>query len=889
MIPADQLTAEQRAVVNHEGGPAAVLAVPGAGKTTAVVHRLRALVEDRDVTPRRLLATSFNRDTVEDLSAALDAVGLQNVETQTLHGLGYMVLREADAFSPRARTTDAPSPDACAYRLAHRALQGYAEAQGLHPNDLDITASDLVDQVAAWKQRLAYVDPDRAALPGEASALVHPAQHENDAYVRLYRRFEAHREQEGWLTYPDMLREGWEQLARDASLRTRLQDRYAHVVVDEYQDVGRAQFHILDYLTAPDRNYLVVGDDDQCIYGWRGADPSFLLDFADRYGAEEYRMQDSFRLPAAPLVLARAAIAHNETRRPKSLRLTRGVGGGTQLLRRDDAPGVAEAMAARADRLRTDPEYTLSDCVVLVRTYAQTPPLEQALHDRNLPYRIRGHAPFYRRRPAQTLLRYLYFAVLERRRRDGGLDQSPAAERYVDRFTTIINRPNRYVERARIEYTARRARETDRSILSLLADQQPDMPDDTADRVETFVSIVDALVERLDAPAAETLEALVDRLDFRAHLRRRSATTARGEMRVRTVEALCRFAAGTDSVPALLRAVHSLAEAHATPADAPVLELRSLHRAKGAEWPIVFLPGCTDGTLPLENEDGTAMDVEEERRLFYVGLTRARDRLYLGTHDEAPASPFLTDADASAQIERCDRVRSALRRSPEALSDEACARLCQDLAALQLRPYVRQWWRPAAPYAAALRDRLRALAPRVEEARTQRAAYEAKKAELEDARSRLRATVEERVSSLRDRLGATSFTASLSVPDSPPPPDASLTFARTEDHIQVRWQDQTVGRIDPFSATLDASALLSLPWADLVGRPTTVRSSGGTLRFTVDWEATADRLLEAERAALSSPTAPDGLARLLSSDAFDQGYTCLRQRLAALLDPDADA
>jgi DNA helicase-2/ATP-dependent DNA helicase PcrA len=886
MISADQLTAEQRAVVHHEGGPAAVLAVPGAGKTTAVVHRLRVLVEDRGVAPRRLLATSFNRATVEDLSAALDAVGLQAVEARTLHGLGYLVLREAGARSLRNRPDDAPSPDACAYRLARRARRDHAAEQGLSPSDLDITASDLVDQVAAWKQQLAYVDPDRAALPENTRA--RPAEHENEAYLELYRRFEAHRAQRGWLTYPDMLREGWERLVQDEALRHRLQARYAHVVVDEFQDVGRAQFHILDHLTAPDRNYLVVGDDDQCIYGWRGANPSFLLDFANRYDAEEYRMQDSFRLPAAPLVLARTAIAHNETRRPKTLRLTRGVGGPSDLLRRDDAAGVAGAMAARADRLRTDTEHSLSDCVVLVRTYGQTPPLEQALLDRNLPYRVRGHAPFYRRRPVQTLLRYLYFAVLERRRRADGFDRARTAERYVDRFSAIINRPNRYVERARIEYTTRRAREEGRSILSLLADQRPDMPDDTADRVETFVSIVEALVDRLDAPGAEVLKTLVDRLDFRAHLRGRSATAARGEMRVRTVDALVRFAGDTESVPALLRAVQSVAEAHSTPTDAPVLELRSIHRAKGAEWPVVFLPGCVEGTLPLAGERDEAVDVEEERRLFYVALTRARERLYLGTHDDASPSPFLADADASTQLGRCTRVREALGRPPDALTDEACIHLCHDVGALGLRAYIHRWWRPSDPYAAALAERVRALEPQVEEARARLSAYEEKKAEREAARSHAAEEVEARVSSLRDKLGARSLTASLLSPESAPPPDALLTFAPSDDDIRVLWGDEPVGRIDPFSAALDASALLSLPWSGLVGRPAQDSAGAGRLRVAFDWAATRDRLLEVERADRSSPSPPDETTQRLTSDAFERGYEALRRRLAARRDPDTE-
>ncbi|MFB6249308.1 MAG: ATP-dependent helicase [Salinibacter sp.] len=883
MISADQLTEEQRAVVRHDGGPAAVLAVPGAGKTTAVVHRLRALVEEREVPPQRLLASSFNRATVQELSAALGGLGLHGVETRTLHGIGHMILREADAHPAVRRETDAPSPDACAYRLARRALREHADEQGLHPGDLSITGSDLVDQVGAWKQQLAYADPGRASLPDAARARVRTAQHENEAFLELYRRFEAHRERQGWLTYPDMLREGWTCLVRDEALRERLQAAYDHVVVDEFQDLSRAQFFILDHLTAPDRKYLVVGDDDQCIYGWRGADPSYLLGFADRYDAEEYRMQDSFRLPAAPLVLARTAIEANDDRHPKQPRLTRGVGGPTALIRRDEAAGVAEAIAARAEHLRADTPYDLSDLVVLVRTYGQTPPLEQALLDRDLPYRVRGRVPFYRRRSVQTLLRYLYGALLERRRRRDGFDRPQSAEHYADRFSSIINRPNRYVERARVDYTVRRARETGRSILALLTDQQSEMPDDTAERVGSFVSVMEGLVDRLDAPAGETVRDLVDRLDFEAHLRGRSPTAARGAMRVRTVRALCRFAEGRDSIPALLRRVREVAAAHSSPSEGPVLELRSIHRAKGAEWPVVFLPGCNDGTLPLEADAPDALDEEEERRLFYVALTRTRDHLYLGVRENAPPSPFLKDADASAQVEQCDHVRETLRRPPGGLSDAACARLCQSIADLQLEPYIRRWWRPEVDYAAALHHRLSALEPRVEAARAERATHEQKQAEFERAQSRLPAEVEARISTLQKRLGTPTLAASLSSTAPAPPTDATLTFSQDADQIQVQWQGRSVARVDPFSAPLDASTLLALPWSQLVSRPVKVRRGAGTLRLKFDWDATAAQLLDAERAACSPPPDLDEETRLLTSDAFERGHACLQRRLASVL------
>jgi len=885
MIDAHALTSEQRAVVRHQGGPAAVLAVPGAGKTTAVVHRVRHLAEERGVAPGRILVSSFNRDTVRELETRLHTLGGRGVETRTLHGLGYTILRRAGVLDD---PESSPSPKRAAYRLARRALRGQAEARDQHPSDLDVTAQELVDRVAAWKQQLAFAHPSQAPVPSAAREALLPVEHENADLVDLFRRFEAHRHQTGWWTYADLLRDGWATLVRNDALRARMQDAYAHVIVDEFQDVGRAQFLLLDLLTAPDRNYVAVGDDDQSIYRWRGADPSYLRDFAERYDGEEYWMQASFRVPAGPLVLANSVIAENDERRSKRLHLTQGFDGTVTLMREDDPVSVANRIAEESARLRSETDLTLADAVVLVRTYGRTPPIEQALTARDLPYRIHGHEPFYRRRPAQTLLQYLYWAVLERRRRRGGFDDPQTARRYTDRFSTIINRPNRHVERPRIDLLARRARETGRSVLSLLEAQRPQMRGDTAEHVDDFCRIADRLVDRIEHPAGDTLAALVEALDYEAVLQDRSSSAVRSETRVRTVRALLRFAEDYPTVPALLRGVQSLAQTHDSDSSAPVLDLRSIHRAKGAEWPVVFVPDCNEGTIPPAADVPGDVDVEEERRLFYVALTRTQRRLYLGAHADRPPSRFLAEAETDRLLPHCSRVRDALQRPPERLSDQSCARLCQGITALHLENYIQNWWAPAPDDAAALLGRLSDFATTMEEAQSRQAAYRKAQTEYEAELDALADTVASNIEALRDRLGTPSLPATLDT-DVRLPNDASLRFEEAADdsHIHVRWEEQLVGRVDPFSAAVDARLLLDLPWAELVGRLDRVQRSRGVLRFTLDWTATRRRMLAAEREARAAPTPPDEETRLLASEAVRRGYETLRARLSIPSDTDA--
>jgi DNA helicase-2/ATP-dependent DNA helicase PcrA len=878
--PSD-LTDEQRAVVQHGTGPAVVRAVPGAGKTTAMIHRIRFLVEERGVAPDRILASSFGHATVQDLAAGLDALGVSGVDTRTLHSLGLALLRRHDGRPAAPSGEEAPAPDAAARILARRALDSLAATRDRPATEIDIPPHELVDQVAAWKQQLAYPDPDRAGLSPAAREQARTATHENEDVVALYRHFEQHRRQEGWLTYPDMLRAAWVALRHNDALRAEAQTAYRFVLVDEFQDLSRVQFLLLDVLTEEHRNYMVVGDADQCIYGWRGARPSFLTEFDDRYDAASYRITDSFRLPAAPLVLANAVITHNEPRPAKPLHLTQGFHGDAQLLVHDDSSASASSIADTVAGLQ-DEGYALDDIAVLVRTYGQTPPLERAFLARDLPYRLHGHVPFYRRRAVQTLLQYLYWAVLERRRRaDGWFDAPKTAARYADRFARILKTPNRYVAHGRIDRIAQQARARHTSALDVLTDHLPEMHDRTAERVEHFLDVAEALVGRLDEPPADTLDWLIDAVDYEAALRERSAVRERGDARVRTVRALVRYADDYDDAPALLHAVRALAAQQARrDAAAPALDLRSIHRAKGAEWPVVVVPGCTEGTLPLDPDEGR--DLAEERRLFYVAITRPRERLYLATDDPNAPSRFLEEAAVDPQLDRVREVAAALDAAPAALSDETLAALCQNLSLLGLERYVRRWWSPPDEQQDTLRDRLDALASAVTAARKRRAAHRQSRADAEAQRQRARRTAQERAAALRSRLGTAALSAANEQPDTYYPADARLTFARGDDDAQVGvfWNGERVGTLDPFGAhRLDAGTLLELPWSEMVGRFEGVAQGRSRLHFVVDWAETEEALIEQAAHSVPSPAPLGEHTRTLTSDAFRHGYDLLRNAL----------
>lgn len=883
MCPRQDLTDEQRAVVRHGDGPAVVRAVPGAGKTTAMIHRIHHLVATRGVPPTRILASSFSRATVQDVEDGLADLGVHGADVRTLHSLGHALLRRSDETRLPRTDDEAPSPEAAAHRLAREALRTLAAERNVEVDALGLTPRELVDRVAAWKQQLVYADPDRADVPPSPRERARTATHEDENLVALYRHFEAHRRQRGWLTYPDLLRDGWAVLTRDETLRSRVQSMYHHVVVDEFQDVSRVQFHLLDVLTARHRNYVVIGDVDQCIYGWRGANPDFLLDFADRYDATEYLLTASFRLPAAPLVLANAVITENENRPDKQLHLRQGFDGDAHLLAGDGSTATASRIAETIDDRRND-GYDLNEIALLVRTYGQTPPLERALTDRDLPYRLRGHAPFYRRRETQTLLRYLYWAVLERRLRASGWFEDPnTAERYLNRFAHVLKTPTRYVQHGRVDRIRQEARSQRTSVLDVLSAHQSGMPASTADRVAHFLDVAERLVERLDAPPSETLDWLIEAIDYETALRDRSAFRSRGDARVRSARAMVRYAAAYDSAPALLRGIRSLAAEQAALSDTtPAVDLRSIHRAKGAEWPIVIVPGCVEGTLPLTPDEGER-DLEEERRLFYVAVTRPREHLYLAYDNSEERSRFLDEAAVDTRLETVRRLQSVLQADPARHSDKDLAQLCHDLAAVGLANAVERWWRPSPNERAALRRRLDALRPAIERAKKRRSAARQARAEHEANERQARAEARRRVDDLRSIVGTAPLSATNEQPDVYFPEAARLTFGWADDatRVAVRWDGTRVGTIDPLGPhRLDADALLDLPWDAMVGRFATVARGRDALRFTIDWDETEARLANQTIDALSPPEPPSETTRLLTSAPFQRGYERLRTSLS---------
>ncbi len=377
-----QLTDQQRQIVAHERGPALVFAVAGAGKTTAMVHRVERLVREGVFAPGRILVSSFNRSAVDEIGRAMERwPHCRPVARHTLHALGLRIVRDAARGGLLPGLDPKPKVNGEERQLLW-AARDLARRRGLVAADeLDgMDEQDLLNYIGVCKGNLRYPELAAAGLPPAARKVAGPAEAPPELpwYLDIYALHEEVRRERGWITFDDMLMLGWELLVRHPELRARWQASYDALLVDEFQDVSLAQAEILDMLAASHGNYMAIGDDDQTIYGFRGARMAFFRGFAQRYGAAVYEMTDNFRCRAGQVMLANRVIARNRERHPKALVAARGFGGATLLRQAKDEAAMAGQLAEDIAAARAA-GHSYGQIAVLVRLNAQTPVLEQAL------------------------------------------------------------------------------------------------------------------------------------------------------------------------------------------------------------------------------------------------------------------------------------------------------------------------------------------------------------------------------------------------------------------------------------------------------------------------------------------------------------------------------
>jgi DNA helicase-2/ATP-dependent DNA helicase PcrA len=646
----------QREAVEHVEGPILVLAGAGSGKTRVLTARIARLIDGHGVAPRRVLAVTFTNKAAAEMKhrvATLLGRSPDGMWIGTFHSVCARLLRrEAPhlGFSRTFTIYDEDDNEA----LVRRVVDDLGLPAKLY------SARAVRHEISAAKNGM--VSPETYA----ADAI--DPYHANIARVyaetiKALRRANA-------MDFDDLLLHPLTLFAEHPDRLAEYRARFQFLLVDEYQDTNRAQYQLLHQLAGELANLFVVGDDDQSIYGWRGADVRNILGFQKDFpGAKLVRLEENYRSTRPILDVANAAIAPNRGRIGKTLRATRAGGERVTVVRAADERDEAEWLVKTFVELVRSGDYGYQDIAVLVRTNAQTRAFEEELRRRGVAYRVVGAVSFYERREVKDLLAYLRLIV--------NRDDDEA-------FRRAVSVPRRGIGETSLVLLQTAAAQWGWSLhrTASAAGRVADLKPRAREALTQFAADLDAIgAELLALQPSEALRGIIQRLSYDRYLLEEDET---GPERVENVNELVNASAAWSEewgAPAAdeegTPLERFLAQATLTTraevgGDKQGLTLMTLHAAKGLEFPIVAVAGLEEGLFPLARAD-TLEAIEEERRLAYVGITRARDRLFLSHAGSRrrngqlmPSFPsrFLADIPPSLVEERVTRPTWGMAREP---------------------------------------------------------------------------------------------------------------------------------------------------------------------------------------------------------------------------------
>ncbi|MEN6478753.1 MAG: UvrD-helicase domain-containing protein [Anaerolineales bacterium] len=609
-----ELNEEQLAAVTAPLGPMLVLAGPGSGKTRVLTYRIAYLVTELGVQPGEILAVTFTNKAAGEMTSRLQQL-LGPLATRltigTFHAICVRVLRrEAPqvGFGTDFTIYDADDQDRVITRMVKE----------LDLDTKQYRPSAIAGAISRAKNEL---------LTPESYA---PPTYWHEAVARVFARYEQFKRENNALDFDDLLQKT-EQLFREhEDVRERYQRRWAQVLVDEFQDTNRAQYELVLHLTQEHRQVFVVGDEDQSIYSWRGADYRNVQRFrADFPEAQVILLERNYRSTPNILDAAQSVIDRNQHRTKKTLWTSAAAGPPIQLFEAYDEREEAAYVVAELQKLLANGETTAGECAVMFRTNAQSRALEDAFMQHGLAYRLVGSVRFYQRREIKDVLCYL--------RLIHNVDDEVSLRRVINVPSRKIG--ERTVEQLRVHAQAQ-GLSMGRTLLELADARTPDeaasrtgLSGATARSLQSFAHLLAGLVVARDTLSLpQLLDKLLQETDYLAYLR---DGTQEGEERIGNVRELYtaveRYSEMEphEALRAFLQDAALVSDVDEANWQADAVTMLTLHAAKGLEFDTVFLVGMEEGICPHMRSLDDPEQMEEERRLCYVGLTRAKRRLYL--------------------------------------------------------------------------------------------------------------------------------------------------------------------------------------------------------------------------------------------------------------------
>ena len=598
----------QREAVGAPPGPLLVLAGAGSGKTRVLTHRVAWLVGVEGVSPHSILAVTFTNKAAHEMRGRIESMlhsPVGGMWIGTFHGLSHRLLRLhwREANLPQTfQILDSEDQ----LRLIKRVLKSLNMDEAYWPP----------------KQAMWFINghKEEGRRPKDIGEANDPTQRE---LRRVYVAYEETCQRSGLVDFAELLLRAYEMLRDNPAMRDHYQARFRHVLVDEFQDTNRIQYAWLRQFVGPERNLFVVGDDDQSIYGWRGARVENILKFdSDFPGTRVIRLEQNYRSTGTILKAANAVIGHNAGRLGKNLWTAGEDGEPIQLYTAytdfDEARFVIDRIQDWVAR-----GQARAECAVLYRSNAQSRLFEERLINEGIPYRVYGGLRFFERAEIKDALAYLRLI----------------ASRHDDpSFERVVNLPTRGIGAKTVDAVRERARGEKISMWQAAQKLLPDtvLPARAREALHGFLQLIDRMTaDTAGLALSEAVEHLLAGSGLIEHFKKEKGEKA--ESRVENLEELINAARGyehdeaegLDPLSSFL--AHAALEAGEGQAEEweDCVQLMSLHSAKGLEFPLVFLTGLEEGLFPHQHSLDDPSRLEEERRLCYVGMTRARTRLVL--------------------------------------------------------------------------------------------------------------------------------------------------------------------------------------------------------------------------------------------------------------------
>ena len=608
----DSLNKEQKEAVINTEGPMLVIAGAGSGKTKVLTSRIAYLIKEKKVAPWNILAITFtNRAASEMRERLVNLIGEEDsksVWVSTFHSTCVRILRrdiEKIGYTKSFTIYD----DSDKKRLVRSIMKR------LNIDEKQIKVRSIMTFISNAKNN--FQTPNETK--NEASSYIE--EKKADVYVE----YEKELSNNNALDFDDLLVKTLELLNNDKETLEYYQNKFKYILVDEYQDTNKVQYMIVKMLGMIHKNVFVVGDDDQSIYGWRGADISNILNFEKDYdNSSLVRLEQNYRSTNNILNLANIVIKNNVERKEKNLWSENGDGELTEIYSAQSERDEARFVADEIKKLITEEGYNYKDFAVMYRTNAQSRVIEESISNYMMPYQVYGAVRFYDRKEVKDLIAYLNVIVNDK--------DSVSVKR-------VINVPKRKIGDASIEKIDEVCESTGKSFYEILKDIRmfPELSK-LVNKVDNFVEIIEEMKElNKENKITELVKTMIEKIGFEQMLEEEAETEDEAEERKANVgELINKISYFEENVeePTLekfLSEVMLMTDSDNLEENDNRLKLMTIHVAKGLEFNVVFLVGFEDGLFPSirEGEADEMLELEEERRLLYVAITRAKKKLYV--------------------------------------------------------------------------------------------------------------------------------------------------------------------------------------------------------------------------------------------------------------------